>query len=72
VEHEIEGTQSSENQMVELILKWEYYITYSGEAFKDSSLLGCDAVLLSEWFLTFQGIVVHSSSGSSNPRRTSH
>jgi len=37
---------------------------------QDSSLLGCDAGSLGEKYLTFRRIIVHSSSGSSSPRRT--
>jgi hypothetical protein len=35
-----------------------------------SNLLGCDTVSLSEKYLIFRRIVVHSPSGSSSPRRT--
>jgi len=32
------------------------------------SLLGCDAVLLGEWFLTFPQNIVPSCSGSKSPK----
>jgi hypothetical protein len=35
---------------------------------EDSSILGCDAVYLDEGSLTFQGIILPSSSGQSSPK----
>jgi hypothetical protein len=37
-----------------------------GGVAEDWSLLGCDAMSLGEWFLTFQRNIVPSSSGSSS------
>ena len=52
-------------------ISYKIWVSQSSVA-KDSSLLWCDTESYSKWLLTFQRIIVPSSSGFSRPRRFLH